>query len=135
MPRSERLLLDTHALLWWQAVSDRLSRRALARIDAADELLISPITFWEVATLVRRGRIALDRPTGGWVNDVLADERIATAALTPMIAVTAGAHEHLPGDPADRVIYATATTLAVPLVTKDASMTEAAATDDVIIVW
>ena len=69
---AERLLLDTHALLWWQAGSDRLSRRAATAIEGVDQLWISAISLWEIATLVRLGRVALDRPQRRLVADLLA---------------------------------------------------------------
>ena len=85
----------------------------------ADGLLISPISFWEVAMLVTKGRIELDQPTATWANDVLAQEATEEAPLTPAIAVAAGELPEFPGDPVDRVLVATAQSLGVPLLTKD----------------
>ena len=53
----ESLLLDTHALLWWQAGSDLLSARARRLIDNAPRLFLSAISLWEVATMVGEGTI------------------------------------------------------------------------------
>ena len=75
MPTTERVLLDTHVLLWWKADRRRLSVSARRHIDQADELLVSPLTFWEVGMLVGKQRIALDRPTPTWCHDVLAEDR------------------------------------------------------------
>ena len=63
---SKRMLVDTHALLWWFTDPDLLSEPAARAMVDADGLLISPISFWEVATLVTKGRIELDRPTATW---------------------------------------------------------------------
>ena len=87
---SKRMLVDTHALLWWFTDPDLLSEPAARAMVDADGLLISPISFWEVATLVTKGRIELDRPTATWANDVLAQEATEEAPLTPAIAVAAG---------------------------------------------
>jgi PIN domain nuclease of toxin-antitoxin system len=108
----DTVLLDTHALLWWQAGSGRLSRRALAAIRGAT-CQISPITCWEVATLVTKGRIALDRPVARWVADLVATE-VEVVDLTPSIAAAAGSLVDFHGDPADRLIYATAAARRIP---------------------
>jgi PIN domain nuclease of toxin-antitoxin system len=119
MPTPERILLDTHVLLWWKADRRRLSATARRHIDDAAELLISPMTFWEVAMLVDKQRISLDRPTTSWSHDVLAEARISLAPLTAQIAVTAGELNPFPGDPVDRILTATAIEIGVPILTKD----------------
>ena len=115
------ILLDSHALLWWQAGGARLSAGARRAIDAASVLLVSPVSFWEIAVLVRKGRIRLESDPHVWTQDLLASDRLQTASLSAVAAVTAGtlATPGFPGDPADALIYATAIDLAVPLVTKD----------------
>ena len=77
------VLLDTHVLLWWQAGGRRLSRVAARTIDRANPVLVSPLTCWELATLQRLGRIVLDRDASTWVHDLLADDQVAPASLTP----------------------------------------------------
>ena len=115
------ILLDTHALLWWQADGSRLSRAALRAIDGADTILVSPVSFWEVGLLESKGRIRLDRDPFEWVRDVLRDERMLSASLAPSGAMLAGRLPGLgfEGDPADAMLYATAMQERVPLVTKD----------------
>jgi PIN domain nuclease of toxin-antitoxin system len=113
-------LLDTHVVVWWQAGGDRLSPNARSAIDAAAALLVSPLSWWEVATLERLGRLDLDRAATAWVRDLLQDPRISTAPLEPQAAVWAGTlGVDFPGDPIDRLIYATARDLRVPLISKD----------------
>lgn len=119
MPTADRVLLDTHVLLWWKADPDRLSPAASATLTTATSILLSPISCWEVAMLVEKKRVSLDRPTPQWVADVLAEERIALAGITPSIAVAAAGLVDMHGDPADRFIVATAEALNAPLVTKD----------------
>lgn len=113
------VLLDTHALVWWQADVDRLSPKAARSIESATRILVSPISFWELTMLVEKGRIGLDRPTNVWVVDFLATERVAVSELTPSVAIGAGELTGFHGDPADRLIVATAKSLRVPLVSKD----------------
>jgi PIN domain nuclease of toxin-antitoxin system len=130
------VLLDTHALLWWRASGTLLSADAAAAIANAPRVLISPISCWEVAMLVHKGRVALDRPVGAWIHAVLAADRMVTADLTPAIAVAAGGLENLHGDPADRIIYATASALSVPLITKDQTLADhARGHRDISVVW
>lgn len=74
--------------------------------------------------LVLRGRIALDRDVSIWVLQALAHERVDSLALTASIAVRAGLleREQFQGDPADRMIYATARETHSLLATKDATI-------------
>lgn len=132
----ESLLLDTHALLWWQADSDLLSARARRLIDAAPRLFLSAISLWEIATMVGQGTIALDRPTQMWVHDLLADGIITVAELTPTIAVAAAQLDDFQGDHADSIIYATAVHHQLVLVTKDPILADYARSHgDAIIEW
>jgi PIN domain nuclease of toxin-antitoxin system len=136
MPNVDAVLLDTHALLWWQAGGDRLSRVAARRIERADIAYLSPITCWEIAMLVTKQRVAFDRPVSAWINDLLTTSVADIADLTPMIAVAAGELRDFDGDPADRIIYATAATRRLPLVTKDSRLGLRAKNErDVEVVW
>ena len=132
-----KVLLDTHVLIWWQAGGERLSSAAAEAIDRADELLISPLTCWEIATLHRLGRIELDRDPGQWTADLLAGDRVALAPLSPESAAWAGSlPEAFAGDPIDRMLYATARDLRIPLVSKDERLRAVATTgDDVRVIW
>lgn len=131
------VLLDTHVVLWWQAGGTRLSRGAAATIDRADVILVSPLTAWEIATLEQLGRVTLDRPSSTWLHDFLQTPRIETAPLTPEAAAWAGSlSSEFPGDPIDRLLYATARDHRVPLVSKDEPLRDyAAARGDVTIIW
>ena len=131
------VLLDTHALLWWQAGGERLSRAAATAIDGATSIMISPLTCWEVATLHRLGRFALDREPATWIADLLIDDRVSVVDLTPEAATWAGLlGETFPGDPIDRLLYATARDRRVPFVTKDEALrTFATKASDVKVIW
>ena len=117
------ILLDTHVLIWLLAGNPRLGApaRSLIQQAAADNaLLVSAITPWEIAMLVSKGRLALDRDVGEWLGAALALPGIRLAPLAPEIAV---ASTRLPGDlhadPADRIIAATARHIDAVLVTED----------------
>ena len=130
------LLLDTHALLWWQAGGERLSPKSRRLIDHASRLFVSTISLWEVTMLVGNGVIALDRPPQIWVHDLLASGSVTLADLTPTIAVAAAQLDEFTGDQADRIIYATAAQNQLVLVSKDEQLAEYARTQgDVTIEW
>ena len=119
------IVLDTHVWLWLVAEPARLSEPARQAIDDAETLGVCAISAWEVATLVRRGRIELDRDARSWIRQALAGARLAAVPVTPEIGTVAGLlGDDFPGDPADRMIYATATVAGSRLVTRDAALRE-----------
>lgn len=115
------ILLDTHVWIWWAIGKRRaLSRAAAEAIESAASVRVSAWSCWEVATLVRHGKIALDRPTARWIADSQARGPLEVLPVDQRAAVAAGElPDEFPGDPADRAIYATAVTRALPLVTRD----------------
>jgi len=132
MQRTDAILLDTHTLLWWQAGGDRLSTAAASAIRGADEILVSPVSCWEVSMLEAKGRIELDRTCTRWINDLLEDPRIEVAEFTPQIAVAAGQLDDFHGDPIDRWLFATARALGLSLVSKDREFRRH---DGVTVIW
>jgi PIN domain nuclease of toxin-antitoxin system len=112
------MLLDSHVLHWWSAEPSRLSRAATRALESADELAVASISWFELAWLAEHGRIIVGVPTRTWLEELAADVR--TLGTTPAVATTAIAlPSSFPGDPADRLIYATAIEHGLELVTKD----------------
>lgn len=117
------LLLDTHVFIWLINDTGDLTRDVRQIVDRAAanrRVVVSVIAIWEIATLVRKDRLQLGNPTREWVGRALSHPGLAVHPLTPEIAV--GSNE-LPrgihGDPADRIMIATARALDATLVTRD----------------
>lgn len=115
------VLLDTHVLHWWSAEPERVSRPAAQALSAADELAVASISWFELAWLAANERIAVAVPIRSWLDDL--SQHVRTVGTTPAIAATAvSLPSTFPGDPADRLIYATAIEHGWQLVTKDRRM-------------
>ena len=117
------VLLDTHVWVWLLSGSQKINQKALKAIErsvSSEAVLLSAISPWEVAMLVSKGRLTLDRDVGEWVQAATSVPGIRIEPITPAIAV---ASTRLPGiihpDPADRMIAATARHLGAILVTDD----------------
>jgi PIN domain nuclease of toxin-antitoxin system len=113
------IVLDTHAWLWWLSDPDRLGRAALKRIQGSEPIGVAAVSCFEVAAAVAKGRIALDRGTLEWLQQALSAPRVELLPLTPAVAVKATKLGRFHGDPADRLIVATAILESAVLVTKD----------------
>ena len=117
------IVIDTHALVWIVEADPQIGRRAIKLIDderAAEGVAITPITAWETAMLVNKNRLALGRAVGDWFDRILSSQGFILTPLTVPIAIDAGTLPgKIHGDPADRLIIATARALGCPLLTGD----------------
>lgn len=119
------IVLDTHAWIFLVDDPSRLGKVARRKIAAADRLGVAAVSLWEIALLVEKRRLALDRELLPWIQDALGEPRLELLSLTP--AVVAAAHQlrgALAGDPGDRLIVATALVEGATLVTRDVRITE-----------
>jgi PIN domain nuclease of toxin-antitoxin system len=115
------ILLDTHVLVWLDEASPRLGADAIVRIDTAfqaGEVAVSAISFWEVAMLVGKGRIRLNMDLSVWRNDLI-EQGVIELPVTGEIGIKAAGLESFHGDPADRLIAATALQHSLTLLTAD----------------
>lgn len=117
------IVLDTHALVWWLGADARLSPAALVAIEnelKSSSVVVSSISAWEIAMLVRRNKLDLSMDVLDWLD---AAKAIEALSFMPVDNTIAAKSQFLPGDfhpdPADRIIVTLARELAVPLVTAD----------------
>lgn len=117
------ILLDTHVWVWWVDGTTALSAAAQRAIDGAvtsGDLGVSSISTWEVALLVKKGRLRLAMDVEDWVARSEALPFIQFVPVDNHIAVRSVLlSSPLHDDPADRIIVATALALGASLVTKD----------------
>jgi PIN domain nuclease of toxin-antitoxin system len=97
-----------------------LSKTASREIGKAGRIGICSISCFEVAMAVTRGRISIDRGILDWLETAIAQPKVELLQITPGIAARAGQlGGSFHGDPADRIIAATAIMHSATLVTKD----------------
>jgi PIN domain nuclease of toxin-antitoxin system len=121
-----RLLLDTHAWFWAASRPEALSSEAVDAIeDPTNDLVLSPVTVWELLVLARKRRIDLGPDRHAWVRRHIVESQIPKLFF-PLTADIAARSERLPGyenpDPADRFLAATALEHDLVLVTADRSL-------------
>lgn len=117
------IVLDTHVWIWWVASPEQLSpeaERAIAASVRGGGVYVSSISCWEVAMLVKNGRLRLTLSTGEWVARSVALPFLHFVPVDNQVYLrSVDLSGPLHDDPADRVIVATALSLGMPLVTKD----------------
>ena len=113
------LLLDTHVFLWLMNGDDTLSidiQDLIQQTCSSNFLLLSSISVWEIAMLQKKNRISLTQPVHQWFDKIQALPFLKMAPLSVSIAIESC---FLPGDfhgdPADRMIVATARILDIRL--------------------
>jgi PIN domain nuclease of toxin-antitoxin system len=120
------IVLDTHALVWWATDASALSARARRAIQTAARrgpAVASTISLFGIATAVRRERLRLSVTLEQWLTDLRMLPDLHLEPVTAAIAQLAGSLDSsFPGDPADRIIVATAIELKGTLVTADARL-------------
>ena len=115
------LLLDTHVLIWLDEGNSRLGKIALQTIIeslSTGQLGVATISFWEVAMLIEKQRLTMQTELSVWRSDLLRTGLLEIPLLGTS-AIRAGQLELFHGDPADRMIVATAIENGATLITAD----------------
>ena len=114
-----RLLLDTHAFIWWDVDPAKLSplARALCQ-DPANTLTLSLASVWEMQIKIELGKLRLRLPLRDVIRTQQANGiRILPVTLPHILALEGMPHHH--GDPFDRILIAQANTERMSLVSRD----------------
>jgi PIN domain nuclease of toxin-antitoxin system len=117
-----RLLLDSHTFLWFVLNDPQLSGVALNLVhDPANDILISPASYWEIAIKVRLGKINLNASYDDFMHRGIVGNDFEILPIEPRhtsLLTTLPLHHR---DPFDRLLVAQALTEAVPIVSTDAA--------------
>jgi PIN domain nuclease of toxin-antitoxin system len=115
-----RHLLDTHTLLWYTLADPKLSGTAKALIlDPANDILISPASYWEIAIKVSIGKLTLHQPYENFIDVCLNKYGFAIVPIEPKrtAALTTLPFHHK--DPFDRLLVAQARVEGIPIISGD----------------
>jgi len=115
-----RLLLDTHALLWWLAGDQSLSdvaREAIA--DADNEVFVSAASAWEIATKYRFGRLPGAAVIAADIASAVASQDFIELPINIRDGQTAGGLPAIHKDPFDRMLIAQALTADMAIVSNE----------------
>lgn len=129
------ILLDTCAIVWDALDKTKLTDRARAAIDKADEhnaLIISDISIWEIAMLIKRSRLEVATTAANFVNLFLESRNISVISISPEIAeLSTSFGLEINNDPADRIIAATSIIHNAQLITADANLRQSTLIDTI----
>ena len=117
-----KALLDSHTLLWYVLGDPQLSVDAeRAILDPANEVLVSPASFWEIAIKVSIGKYALNQPFSDFVDLCLKRYRFALLPIEPRHAARVAVLPFPRGhkDPFDRLLIAQAIVESLPIIGRD----------------
>ncbi len=114
------VLLDTHAWAWSLTADARLRPSAASAIEAADTVMVSAISFFEIAQKVRLGKWPQMEPYIDQLPARLEAQGGVQAGLDAAICLAAGTMAWAHRDPFDRILAATAQRLSCPIVSADA---------------
>lgn len=115
-----RLLLDTHALLWWQTDDPQLSDAARAAIaDSSNDVFVSAASAWEIATKVRLGKLPGLAEAAERFVDLVDADGFRSLSMSPHHALRAGSFALPHRDPFDRMLAAQSELEGLVLVTRD----------------
>lgn len=118
-----KLLLDTHALLWWSEDDPRLGKKARAAIIEHGGY-VSLATAWELAIKVSLGKLRLSKPVDRYFADQLLDSSFTPLPieLRHIAFVETMPHHH--GDTFDRLLIAQASLLGLTVLSADKIFTK-----------
>jgi PIN domain nuclease of toxin-antitoxin system len=118
-----RLLLDTHALLWWWTDDPQLSARARDAIsDPANAVFVSAATAWELATKHRLGKLGEAAEAVGRFDELVVADGFQHVPINHYHCLKAGGYAVEHRDPFDRMLAAQTELEGLVLVTRDPAL-------------
>ena len=118
-----RVLIDSHALIWYVDQDNLLSPASHAAIsDPTNDLLLSAGSIWEIGIKVGLGKLILTEPFKPWMNQAISDLDVT---VVPLTVEYVDGQSNLPrhhGDPFDRLIVAQAIIEQVSIISADAHL-------------
>lgn len=125
---TQKIIIDTHILLWSLLEEEKLSSQELHIIKAAQiegTLFISSISLWEIAMLSYKGRISIYGRLLEFLGDIKNVKGLRIYDIDPEVAAeSVSLPGDFHGDPADRIIVATTRVLSGNLITRDSGIQE-----------
>jgi PIN domain nuclease of toxin-antitoxin system len=120
-----KLLLDTHALLWWWTDDKHLSRAAReAILDEDNMVLVSAASVWEISTKFRLGKLPIAEPAIKQFQQLIEADGFENLAMTWQHGLLAGGYTCAHRDPFDRMLAAQSEIEKATLVTCDGAFSE-----------
>jgi PIN domain nuclease of toxin-antitoxin system len=115
-----KVLLDTHAFLWWISDHERLSERAYDAInDGANTVLLSAASGWEIAIKTKMGKLKLKESPVTFIAEQLSLNRMSALPISMTHALAVHDLPPLHRDPFDRLLVAQALTESLPIISAD----------------
>lgn len=123
------IVVDTHIIIWDALKPELLSdnaKKALSQANDNEGILFCDISLWEIAMLVKKGRLSLGASYQEFIRLVLLSKNYQLQGITPEIAdMSTQLSEDINSDPADRIIAATSLVMGIPLITADRNLNQA----------
>ncbi len=120
---NEKILLDTHILIWSLISPDQLSKETKEIISKAQEndmLYIADITLWEIAMLIKKNRISIFMPLRDFLSSITNIDGLNVVSISASLAAdSVTLPDNFDGDPADSLIIAATREIAGTLLTRD----------------
>jgi PIN domain nuclease of toxin-antitoxin system len=120
-----KVLVDTHAILWWIAGDERLSKRARKILeDPENKRWVSIASLWEIAIKMSSGRLPAEGLTLGTIAGLLKAQQFAILPVRLEDLLRLELLPWLHRDPLDRLIVAQALEEGISLLTADGAMSQ-----------
>ena len=117
------ILLDTHVVVWLASDPAQLSKAAVCAIERHSEALhISVVSAWEIALLVKRGRLELPLPPGEFIGRAIRHHRLVELPVERRVAERAVALPDIHNGPFDRILAAECLERGGTLISRDATL-------------